>query len=337
MNEYPPLEQNKVCPQADRLLAWHAGELEPAEAAGIMSHVESCPDCQVIEQDVLAEEQEVLHLFSTLDPAPELLPERTAAFSRLTATINDAALLAPDASASTWLRSQQALEAEQQHSQQKRRNVSFQVRQFGRIFKLQIPIINRSIWWSTALVMFGGCLLSILSSWNTAHAALGAAAVLNLFSTISTAVGITLLYGKEHDPAYELTISTPTSIRYIMLSRFLLVVSYNALLSLASSLVIVTIFTGDLWSVISLWLGPMLLVASFAMMLVVLIGSGIAMLGSLILEASQTFQTRLDHIIPVIGLAPSANWQTNPLIIALALLCILTAILSAGRQPQLAQ
>ncbi|HET8911923.1 MAG TPA: hypothetical protein VFN23_10690, partial [Ktedonobacteraceae bacterium] len=81
--------------------------------------------------------------------------------------------------------------------------------------------------------------------------------------------------------------------------------------------------------------GPMLLVASFAMLLAILIGSGIALLGSILLEASQTLHTKLVYFMPVIGYSPNPGWQTSPLIIGLALLCILIAMLYSRRQPQM--
>lgn len=338
MSEHSPLKPNNACLQEDQILAWHAGELDTAEATRVVTHIMDCPACTQLEHRLFPEEHEVITLFSTLDPAPELLPERAAAFSRLTTTINNASLFAPDAAPASGHRIQKALEAEQQAREGhfwNRQNLQFQFRQFWRILRLQVPIVPRSVWWATALVMLGGWLLSVVSNWAIPDAALGAASLLNLFSTISAAVGITMLFGEEHDPSYELTISTPTSIRHVLFSRFLLVLGYNTLLSLVCSVGIVSLLGGNLWTVISLWLGPMLLVASFAMLLALLIGSGIALLGSILLEASQTMHPRLEYFMPVIGYSPNPGWQTSPLIIVLALLCMLVTLLYARRQPQM--
>ncbi|HET8911951.1 MAG TPA: zf-HC2 domain-containing protein, partial [Ktedonobacteraceae bacterium] len=303
MKEHLPSKPNNACLLEDQILAWHAGELDPTEAELVASHIADCRSCADLEQVLLLEEQEVVNLFTTLDPAPESLPERSAAFARLTATINSAALLVPDAAPDSLFQAQKALEAEQQTRQRHFWDpwrLQFQARQFARIFKMQISIVPRSVWWASALVILGGWLLSVVSNWAIPGAAVGAASVLNLFSTISAGVGVAMLYGEEHDPTYELTISTPTSIRYVLFSRFLLVLGYNALLSLISSIGIVGLLGGNLWTVVSLWLGPMLLVASFAMLLAILIGSGIALLGSILLEASQTLHTKLVYFMPVI-------------------------------------
>jgi hypothetical protein len=165
----------------------------------------------------------------------------------------------------------------------------------------------------------------------------GAVLTLTLFTTISAATGAAFIYGKEYDPGFEITLSTPTSTRIVMLSRFLLVISFNVLLASCASAAIVLLHGGSFWSILHIWLGPMLLTASIAVMLSLMIGSWFATLAASILEASQVFTVTIQHNIPVLVMVYPGTWQTNLPMLLLALLFVAFAAFYVSRQPRLAQ
>ncbi len=157
------------------------------------------------------------------------------------------------------------------------------------VFKRQVPLIHLSIWLATPLViLFGGGLAfydiiiihvaGIATSWS-----------LPLFTTVSAAASAAFIYGAENDAGLELTLSTPTSIRLVMLCRMLWVVGYNFVLAALASTIIAVAHGGELWQIMQMWLGPMLLLSSFTLALSMILGSWVAVLVSIILETAQAF------------------------------------------------
>jgi hypothetical protein len=205
------------------------------------------------------------------------------------------------------------------------------------ILKRQIPLLHKSLWIGTPLFMLLWCILAFyrviggVGGWHRA------ALYLALFTTISAAAGTAFIYGGENDAGLELTLSTPTSIRGIMFYRFLLVAGYNMLLSAGASAVIALMHGGSLWEIIQLWLGPLVLLSSFTLMLSMLIGSWLALSAAVIVELSQSLAVNSQEHWLSIQLSFSSNWQTSPTILCLALLLIVFALFYASRQPRLSQ
>ena len=210
---------------------------------------------------------------------------------------------------------------------------------FWLILKKQVRIIHQSIWIGSALViLLGGVLASIAVYAYTAHAHWTQVMIfLSLITTVTAASGSAFIYGSENDPGLELTLATPTSIRFVMLSRFVLVVGYDFALSLLVSGSVSLLFHGSLWDIMQLWLGPMLLLSSITLALSLLIGSWLAMLISLILELIQALPLSLTQHMPVLQMANPVTWQTNPTILLLAVLFVLFALFYAPRQPRLSE
>src|SRR5581483_5139568 len=125
--------------------------------------------------------------------------------------------------------------------------------------------------------------------------------------------------------------------RGILFYRFLLIVGYNVLLTACASALVAFSHGGSLWEIISLWLGPMLLLSSFTMTLSMLIGSWFALTAACIIELSQSFIITSNNQWPTLELSLSTSWQTNPTILCLAVLLIVLAVLYAPRQPRLSQ
>jgi hypothetical protein len=123
----------------------------------------------------------------------------------------------------------------------------------------QVPLIRREIWGATTAVMIVG-----------AFAAIGIkqAVIVTFLAPLMAAASIAILCGPESDPSIELALSTPTSPRQILLARLVLVFSYDFVLSLAVSLVLVP-FLHDLILLpfVMSWLAPMAFLSAFALML----------------------------------------------------------------------
>lgn len=210
---------------------------------------------------------------------------------------------------------------------------------FWLILKAQVRIIHRSIWLASALViLFSGVLASIALSTSLAHNHWQSVALfLSLVTTVTAASGAAFIFGPENDAGLELMLATPTSIRFVMLSRMALVVGYNFALSATVSAAIALAFGGSLWGIMQLWLGPMLLLSSITLALSLLIGSWLAMLVSFILEMIQALPLSMTQHLPMLQMANPTTWQTNPTILLLAVLFILFAVLYAPQQPRLAE
>ncbi|MEO8972907.1 MAG: zf-HC2 domain-containing protein [Ktedonobacteraceae bacterium] len=210
---------------------------------------------------------------------------------------------------------------------------------FWLILKAQVRIIHKSIWIASALViLFGGVLASIALYSSTAHNHWQQITLfLSLITTVTAASGSAFIYGTENDAGLELTLATPTSIRFIMLSRLVLVVGYDFALSFIVSIAMTLVFGGSLWDIMQLWVGPMLLLSSITLVLSLLVGSWLAMLVSFILELIQALPLSLTQHLPALQMANPVTWQTNPTILLLAVLFILFAMFYAPRQPKLSE
>ncbi|HLH63118.1 MAG TPA: zf-HC2 domain-containing protein [Ktedonobacteraceae bacterium] len=206
---------------------------------------------------------------------------------------------------------------------------------FWLVFRKQVGIIHKSIWIVSAMIMVFGCILILAATLGNQSHMHEAQLLLALFASVIGASGVAFIYGAENDAGFELTLSTPTSIRIVMICRMILVVGYDLLLSALASTILALSYGGGPWEIIQLWLGPMLLLASISLMLSMMVGSVIGLLFSLILEATQALPTNIEQGLLGLQLARPDLWQTNPIIILLAVLFFVFAILYAPRQPRL--
>lgn len=202
------------------------------------------------------------------------------------------------------------------------------------VFKKQVPLIHKSIWIATPLVNLLMCVLVFLSLTDSQPQIRNIESVLALFSTVTTAVGAAFLYQAEREAGYELLLSTPTSIRLVMICRMILVVGYNFALTALSSAIIALALGGNFLDFMRIWFGPMILLASFSLAVSVTLGSVVGVAISLIVEVSQTLISTLDRVA-FIHFTREYIWQTTPLTLLIALLLIVFAVVYAPRQPRL--
>ena len=87
---------------------------------------------------------------------------------------------------------------------------------------------------------------------------------------------VSLIYGPENDPAYELTLSTPTSPRQILLARLVLVFGYNLALVIVAMLALLPALPDQqpvLGTLALTWLAPMTFLSAAALALSLWIGA----------------------------------------------------------------
>lgn len=199
----------------------------------------------------------------------------------------------------------------------------------------QIALLHKSIWYVTPLVILFGCLLSILAPARTTNGLHSAQLILSLFITVVGAAGVAFIYGAEHDAGFELTLATPTSTRTIMLCRMTLVLGYNIALAALASALVTFVLGGNLWEVIQLWLGPLILLTSVSLLLSLTIGSVVALIASLLLEAIQSIAFNFEQGMVALQWSHSSAWQTNPWVLLLAVALLVIAALYAPRKVKL--
>jgi hypothetical protein len=203
------------------------------------------------------------------------------------------------------------------------------------VLKRQVSLVYKSIWIGSALVILAGCGLVLFSMLQLHNQPRDAEAALALIATVTSAAGAAFIYGRDNDAGLEITLSTPTSIRIVMLCRLLLVLGYDFALSAFASIVVAFAHVGSLWEVFQMWLGPMLLLSSITLTLSLLIGSWFAIMAALVLESLQELPLYVERHAPLLQFANPSTWQTSPTVLFLAVLFIIFAVFYAPRQPRL--
>ena len=207
---------------------------------------------------------------------------------------------------------------------------------FWLVFTRQIPIIHKSIWYITPLVILFGCVLALIAAGESVMKLHSAEVVLSLFITVVGAAGVAFIFGSEHDAGFELTLTTPTSMRAVLLSRVALVLGYNITLAALASALVTLVHGGGLWDIVQLWLGPLILLTSVSLVLSLTIGSVFALIASLMLEVIQAIAVNFEQGVVAFQLSHPGAWQTNPAMLLIAILLIGFALFYAPRKVKLA-
>ncbi len=204
----------------------------------------------------------------------------------------------------------------------------------GQTFTSQIPLLPQGIWAAS----FGAVLFAFLCVLLWQDASMSPFLLGIILAPVAAATAA-FIYGPEHDACLEVTLATPTSLRLVLLSRFLLVTGYNVALALGATLLAILVRGGSFWLLVSSWLGPMLLLAALCLLISMTINtvvgiSCVALLWCLrFLVSVLTLSGNAADAPGSTALAPfSAIWQTNPTILALAVAVLLAAIVAAPRR-----
>ena len=144
------------------------------------------------------------------------------------------------------------------------------VRRIVTLVLAQRALVRRQLFPASALLMLLGVSIAI---------AFQRPGVFYFFAPMIAAGGLALIYGRESDPAAELTLATPTPAWKILLARMVLVSSYDVVLALAASAALYTMLpAGMLTAIVASWLAPLAFLSAFALMLSLWTGTGTALL-----------------------------------------------------------
>lgn len=224
-----------------------------------------------------------------------------------------------------------------QRAQAPQRSLQGVARHLWLVFTRQIQLVHRSVWIASVLVNVLVLVLVFSSSPPGVHNHLrNIEGVLALFTTVVAAAGIAFIYQAEKDAGYEVVLSTPTSIRIIMICRMVLVIGYNFLLAGVTSSIVALFAGGNLWDFAQLWLGPMLLLASISLSVSVTLGSVFGIAVSLVIEVFQAWADSFQRLVPVLQILHENIGQTTPWTLLAALILLAFAVYYAPRQPRLA-
>jgi len=202
-------------------------------------------------------------------------------------------------------------------------------RRVTELLRSQTFLVQREMWPATASVMALGAVIALIS---------GHAEFIYFIAPLIAAASLSLLFGPEHDPAYELALSTPTSSWKLLLARLSIVSAYNLLLVLIAILVLAMMFPPDLLGTLALsLLAPMAFLAALALLLSIWVGTGNAIVISYILWLLQSIpyqSTGAWTVSPAWStflFAYREFWHSPILLFALSVPLVLIALWSANR------
>ncbi|MCB9451573.1 MAG: hypothetical protein H6672_09040 [Anaerolineaceae bacterium] len=199
------------------------------------------------------------------------------------------------------------------------------------LLRAQLRVVRGEIWWSTALVMLLGVVVT-LATYDPASPGLLPFTVL---SPIMAAVGVALLYDSDIQLVLELESTTPVSTRLLLLARLTLVFGFNLFLGSVGS-VALALFQSDLslWPLILSWLAPMTFLSCFAFFLSVLtedtfVGmvAGLFVWGLHVVMQNFPFQDVVSLVLSLPGLTAA---EGRPLLFVAALFLLVVALWLAG-------
>lgn len=290
----------------DLLPAYVNGQLETSSARLVREHLLSCASCRLELATWGALKDTATQVYaSTPLPTPQLMDQVWAKIADM-----------EEQTVQPWL-------------------LARVLRRCWLVFRTQFPLIHKSIWLASALVCLFGLVLVLMTVPHTREQQHWAGNLLVLFIVVVGASGSAFIYGSSVDPGFELAIATPTSVRFVMLCRMLIVLGYNFLLGVLASAVFATVYGGGLWGMMQLWLGPLLFLSALCLAISFFVSSAFALICTGVIEALQTFpSTIISHLglsLPALNLEP-----TSPLLLLGALVLVAGTIFFLPKQPRLA-
>lgn len=137
------------------------------------------------------------------------------------------------------------------------------------LLRAQMLLIQNELWIGSAALMLMFTMMALL---------LNQVEIMYVFVPMLAAGSVSLIYGREHDSALELTLATPTSAWKILLARLTLVSGYNFALMFCAGFILLLIAPPQLiiQTVLS-WAAPMLFLSALALVLSLWIDTGNAL------------------------------------------------------------
>jgi hypothetical protein len=140
------------------------------------------------------------------------------------------------------------------------------------LLKTQARLVQKELWAASAVAIGIGYVVTV---------DVNNISVLQTLAPLAAAAGLAALHRPEDDTALELTLSTPTSPRQLLLARLALVFGYDLVLTLLASLGLTGVFPAiPLWQLILGWLAPMTFLSMLALALSLVMGHDNAILVS---------------------------------------------------------
>jgi hypothetical protein len=191
---------------------------------------------------------------------------------------------------------------------------------FWKIVGAQIPLVNRDIWPASLLVLVLGFVITLLAN---------QIGFLFAIAPLVSAGGLAFIYNKEHDPAFELVLSTPISQIQILLARSVLVFGYNFILVAILFWGLSLYYSADLiLPLIMEWLAPMTFLSTLGLCISILSSSenAVAIAYSLWLSKYLFLTSEIKRIMGRVGEFLLLFWQT-PMALYIFSVCLFVAML----------
>jgi hypothetical protein len=192
----------------------------------------------------------------------------------------------------------------------------------------QVPVVRRQIWAATALVAGVGCLVVAVTG-------VLPGTVLALTAPVTAALGLAMIYGPGSDPCAEISQSCPVPPRTVLLARLVVVAGYDLGVGFAATLLLAGTGTGGgLWSLVSLWLGPLLAMSALSVLLSVAFRPWAGVVTALCLWTLRVVTMSPAHPA-VLAVGTGWLWSTTPATAAVAAAAAAAAVFAVGRREML--
>jgi hypothetical protein len=197
------------------------------------------------------------------------------------------------------------------------------------LLKSQSFLVHRELFPASAAVMALGVAVALLS---------GHIEVMYFIAPMVAAVSLSILFGAEHDPAYELILATSTSPWKVLLARLSLISAYNLLLVIGAGAVLLIVIPPDLLGMMIFgWLAPMAFLSALALLLSLWLGTGNAIAITYILWVAQFVPYKYIEVwmdSPAWSSVTAVYqqfWQNSMLLLLLSIPLFMLALWSASR------
>jgi hypothetical protein len=191
---------------------------------------------------------------------------------------------------------------------------------FWKIVGAQIPLVNRDVWQASLLVLILGFVITLIAD---------QIGFLFAIAPLVSAGGLAFIYNKEHDPAFELVLSTPISQIQILLARSVLVFGYNFILVAILFWGLSLYYSTDLILPLILeWLAPMTFLSALGLCISIFSNSenAIAIAYSLWLSKYLLLTLEFKRLFGRVGEFLLLFWQT-PMALYIFSICLFAAML----------
>ena len=201
------------------------------------------------------------------------------------------------------------------------------------LLRVQARLVVPELWPAAAAVMAIG----VAAAWIAQKQE-----VIYFLAPMIAAACLAVISGPDHDPAVELTCSTPTPQAEILMARMTLVTAFNLVLAVAASLFVLPIVPEGLLSgLVVSWLGPLAFLSALSLVLSQWMGAGNALVAAYALwlvrfiplfsPGAQVFPPAVESVLA----AYRQFWNSTALLFGLGALLLAAALWTANHNTKL--